>query len=126
MNEMQKSKSTGSSVSRRQFLMTSAASAAILASGNYAFAAGSDVIKVGIIGCGGRGSGAVANACESAAGVELVAMADLFPDHLENKKKAFVTALGDKFKVKDDHCFTGFDAYKKLLSTDCNYVILAT
>jgi len=124
----------GRDLSRRDFLVnsaaataaTAAATASLMSTGNYAFAAGGDTMRIGIIGCGGRGSGAVANACESSPGVELVAMADLFPDHLENKKKAFAQALGDKFKVTDDHCFTGFDAYKKLLATDCNYVILAT
>jgi predicted dehydrogenase len=129
MNANNNWKPSQDSVSRRDFLKTSAvsaASAAMLASGNYAFAAGSDIIKVGLIGCGGRGSGAAQNACEAASGIELVALADLFPDHLEGKKKAFGQALGDKFKVKDDHCFTGFDAYNKLLATDCNYVILAT
>src|SRR5262245_14454988 len=92
MKAVNNSKRSQNSVSRRDFLKTSAASAAsaaMLASGNYAFAAGSDVIKVGIIGCGGRGSGAVVNALESSPGVELMAMADLFPDHLEGKKKGF-------------------------------------
>src|ERR1051326_9059458 len=87
MNAVNNTTLSQNSVSRRDFLKTtaaSAASAAMLASGNYAFAAGSDVIKLGIIGCGVRGSGAVVNARESAPGVELVAMADLFSDHLEN------------------------------------------
>ncbi len=113
------------SVSRRQFLMTSAASAALVATGNYAHAIGDDKIRVGLIGAGGRGSGAAVDVSKTP-GVELVAIGDLFPDHLESKKKGLSAELGDKYKVKDDQCFSGFDAYKKVLATDCNYVILAT
>jgi len=89
------------------------------------FAAGSDEIRVGIIGCGGRGTGAVENVLASAPGVRLVAMGDLFPDRLadslENLKK-----LGDKAAVPKEQQFTGWDAYQKVLASDVNYVILAT
>src|SRR5436309_2092983 len=103
------------SVSRRQFIATTAATAALVATGNYAHAQGSDTIRVGLIGAGGRGSGAVVNCANSSPGVEVIAIGDLFPDHIESRKKGFAAELGEKYKVKDDHCFTGFDAYKKVL-----------
>lgn len=91
-----------------------------------AYAAGSDEIKVGLIGCGGRGSGAALNCVASAPGVKLIAMADAFQDRLDSSRKNLTTRGGDKVDVKDDHTFVGLDAYQKLLQTDVNYVILAT
>jgi predicted dehydrogenase len=80
--------------------------------------AGSDTIRVGVVGCGGRGTGAAKNALDSSPGVEIVAVADLF-------ERQAVQAR-DRFKVAADKTFWGFDAYQKLLATDVNYVILAT
>jgi predicted dehydrogenase len=126
---------------RRDFLKASAAAAVASVSAMSAVhAAGSDTIKVGIIGCGGRGTQAGENVLESAKGVEIVALADYFRqddgrgviparNHLQNwvnehpKAKEF----GNKVNVPDDRCFTGIDAYKGLLNCpDVNYVILAT
>ncbi len=116
--------------SRRDFLRTTGAAVVggTLASTVKipgAWAAGSDEIRVGVIGCGGRGSGAVENVLNAAPGVRLVAAGDLFPDRLkdslENLKK-----LGDKAAVPPERQFTGWDAYEKVLATDVNYVILAT
>ena len=117
------------SQSRRSFLKTSAAlsAAAMFASlgTNYAHAAGSDRIKLGVIGCGGRGTGAVKNAAKASDKIQLVAMGDLFPDRLEGSKKE-LQSLKDQYAVKDDHCFTGFDNYKGVLASDIDMVILAT
>ncbi|MGQ9729977.1 MAG: Gfo/Idh/MocA family protein [Candidatus Zipacnadales bacterium] len=87
---------------------------------------GDDRIRVGLIGCGGRGSGAAANACAAAEGVELYALGDLFADRLERAQKNLSDALEDKYQVTPERCFVGFDAYQKVLATDVNYVILAT
>jgi myo-inositol 2-dehydrogenase / D-chiro-inositol 1-dehydrogenase len=82
-------------------------------------ARGSDTIRVGVVGCGGRGSGATRNCVDSSPGVEIVALADAFEDQLQRLKK--------QFKVPDDRCFVGLDAYKKLMALDdINLVILAT
>ena len=82
-------------------------------------AAPDDTIRMGLIGCGGRGTGAVGNALASAANVKIVAVADVF----ESPAKA----AAEKFKVAPELCFAGFDAYQKLLDVgDVNYVILAT
>jgi myo-inositol 2-dehydrogenase / D-chiro-inositol 1-dehydrogenase len=91
-----------------------------------AYAAGTDEIRVGLIGCGGRGTGAAMNCLNAAEGVKLVAMADAFQDRLDTARKILVQRGGAKVDVKDDHVFVGLDAYQKLLKTDVNYVILAT
>jgi predicted dehydrogenase len=115
--------------SRRTFLKTSAAlsAAAMLSSlgSNFAHAAGSDRIRLGLIGCGGRGTGAVKNSFKATKSVQLVAMGDLFPDRLAASRKE-LDSLGEQYAVTDDHCFTGFDAYQKVMASDVDLVILAT
>jgi myo-inositol 2-dehydrogenase / D-chiro-inositol 1-dehydrogenase len=120
------------SVSRRTFIQTTAAATAALAFPSGVRASGSDVIRMGLIGCGGRGTGAAGDCLKGAAGVELVAMGDLVLDRLA-KSRAELTKVADgnsdfaaKYKVTDDHCFTGFDAYQKVLASDIDLVILAT
>ena len=114
-----------SAVNRRRFIkrtsMLAAGSAVVT---NFPFvqtshAAPDDTIRMGLIGCGGRGTGAVGNALASASNVRIVAVADVF----ESQAKA----AAEKFKVAPELCFSGFDAYQKLLDVgDVNYVILAT
>jgi myo-inositol 2-dehydrogenase/D-chiro-inositol 1-dehydrogenase len=116
---------------RRDFLKTSTAAvvggtlASSLAGIHGAYAAGSDEIRVGLIGCGGRGTGAVDNVLTAAEGVRLVAMGDLFKDRLQDSLQNLVKH-GDKSAVPADRQFVGWDAYKKVVATDVNYVILAT
>src|SRR6185436_1441281 len=90
-----------------------------------AWAAGSDEIRVGLIGCGGRGRGAAKDALQSSQGVRLVALGDAFPDRLAEARESLKT-LGDAALVPEERCFVGLDAYQKVLATDANYVILAT
>ncbi|MEZ4701632.1 MAG: Gfo/Idh/MocA family oxidoreductase [Rhodothermales bacterium] len=117
-------------VTRRAFLKTAAATtglaASLMPSGNFAYAGGSDAIRVGLIGIGGRGSGAARDCAESSEGVQLVAMGDLFRDRLEERRMPLKEALGDSYQVKDDHCFSGFDAYKHVIESDVDLVIMAT
>ena len=119
-------------VSRRTFIGTSAAAAAAFAFPSGLFARGSDVIRVGLVGCGGRGSGAARDCLTASPGVELVALGDLVPDRLsqcreELDKVASENAdFASKYKVTADRTFTGFDAYKKVLAADIDLVILAT
>ncbi len=104
--------------SRRQFLKTSAASAAALAGGGLhrvAYAAGSDVIRIGMIGAGGRCTGAAQNAMNVDKGVRLVAMCDMFMDRVHARRDQVRKAKKDQVAVDDDHCFAGFDAYKKVI-----------
>jgi predicted dehydrogenase len=112
-------------------------------------AATDDPIRVGVIGCGGRGTGAVLNILGAATnviypsagyhtedirsgasatrkGVEVVALADVFPDRLASCRQNLKN-LAEPIVIKDDHCFTGFGAAGQLLALpDVNYVILAT
>lgn len=113
---------------RRNFLRTGAAAASVLSATAIpaVHAAGSDVIKVGLVGCGGRGTGAAENCAESSTGVKIHAMGDLFADHLNSCRGRLGKALGDKFDVTDDRAFTGFDAYKKVVDSGVDMVILAT
>ncbi|WP_232103412.1 Gfo/Idh/MocA family protein [Gimesia algae] len=122
-----------SNQSRRKFMKQSLATLATtglvvnpaLTSG--AFAASTELIKVGLVGCGGRGTGAAAQTLRADSNVELVAMADAFGDHLEqsyqNLKK---TEVQDRVKVDADHKFVGFDAFQKLIDSGVDLVILAT
>ncbi len=108
---------------------TAAGAAALLSYGRVrsAQAAGSDEIRVGLIGCGGRGTGAAEQALRAASGVKLVAMGDLFKDRLEGSLKALSSkGLGDAVSVAPDHQFVGFDAYEKVIASDVNYIIIAT
>jgi predicted dehydrogenase len=125
--------------SRRNFLKTSAAigAATTLASlgSNFAFADGQQRIKVGLVGCGGRGTGAATDAITASPLVDIVAMGDLVPDRL-NASRANLAKIGadtrapgtphPQYKVADDKCFTGFDAYKKVIDCDIDYVILTS
>lgn len=91
-----------------------------------AYAAGSDLIKVGLIGCGGRGTGAVHNVFEGAKGVKLIAMGDAFKDRLDEGRADIRKKHEDKMDVPDSRCFVGFDAFEKVIACDVNYIILAT
>jgi predicted dehydrogenase len=116
-----------SGASRRDFLATSAAAVASLASLNNVHAAGSDVLKIGLIGCGGRGAGAAHQALRADPNTRLTAMGDVFQDHLEDKLKELRSLdVAERVDVKSDHCFVGFDAYQKVLATDVDVVILTT
>ena len=90
------------------------------------FAAGSDTIRLGLIGCGGRGTHDATKCLSSSPGVELVAMGDVFKDRLDSCRATLTKRLGDKVKVTDGTCFTGFDAYKKVLASDVDMVILTS
>jgi myo-inositol 2-dehydrogenase / D-chiro-inositol 1-dehydrogenase len=117
------------SLSRRSLLKATAAASALAATGalgtNFAHAQGSTKLRIGLIGCGGRGSGAAKDCAGSNENVQIVALGDVFQERIDGAKKALAD-LGDKFTVKDDHCFVGFDAYQKVLASDVDLVILAT
>jgi len=115
-------------VSRRDFIKTStAASMAVLLSGTgHVFAGGSDVIRVGLIGCGGRGTGAAQDCFNSSENIEIVALGDLVPDRVESCLRTLKRRLGDSCKVTPETCFTGFDAFKKVIASEIDMVILAT
>lgn len=109
-------------MTRRRFVARTSKVAAGSALAGMAFpwvhAAGSDVIRLALIGCGGRGSGAAANAFESPNGpVKLVAMADFFEDRLQNAHQALSGQYPDQVAVPAQQRFVGFDAWRKAI--DC-------
>lgn len=118
-------------ISRRKFVKQTAAAAAGLsagwmASGHYAHAAGTDTIRVGLVGCGGRGTGAAVNAVQADQAVEIVAMGDLFENRLDESVKNLQEQIGDRLTADKSHQFIGWDAYQKVLDSNLDYVILAT
>lgn len=115
--------------SRRAFLKSSAAVLSAAAAGSLAVArsahaAGSDVLKVGLIGAGGRGSGAAANAMTADAGARLVAMCDVFEDIVRASRERLKEAKPEQVAVDDDHLFVGFDGYQKVIDS-CDVVVIA-
>ncbi|RKY07438.1 MAG: gfo/Idh/MocA family oxidoreductase [Planctomycetota bacterium] len=115
-------------ISRRDFVKTGAvvSTAAMLSRTGGVFAAGSDKIRVGLIGCGGRGTGAAMDCVRSSANVEIVAMGDLFGDRLDSSLARLSRKVDDKVSVTKEASFTGFDAYKKVIACNIDMVILAT
>jgi predicted dehydrogenase len=124
-----------SAVDRRSFVKTAAvvAGAAAMAPLSVARSAnvrGSDTLKVGLVGCGGRGTGAASQALEADKGTVLWAMGDVFKDRLESSKKNLSEVLGDRAKEKIDvsaeRQFTGFDNYKAVIDSGVDVVILTS
>lgn len=81
-------------------------------------------IRAGVIGCGGRGTGAAKNFLNAGQNIELVALGDVFQDRIDKCRENIKKEKG--VEVDDEKCFVGFDAFKKVLEQDINYVILAT
>ena len=105
---------------RRGFLKDSAALAGgalatRLAIGTVAHAAGSDVIRVGMVGCGGRCTGAGGQALTADEGARLVAMCDILVDRVKNSRRILKEQQGDQVAVDDANCFAGFDGYKHVI-----------
>ncbi len=127
--------------SRRKFLTASAAAATaggvLLSTATPVHAAGSDTLKVGLVGCGGRGSGAAIEALKADRNCKLVAMCDIFPDLLAAGLKGITgtaeqldakhkTDLASRIDVKDGMKFSGFDGYKQLIDSGVDVVLLCS
>ena len=120
--------------SRRQFIKTSTAATvggmiatpAMLGTRSFAASPG-DPIRVGLVGCGGRGTGAAAQALKAGPDIHLVAVGDAFEKAITGSLKAVASEAGaDKVKVKADKTFVGLDAYKKVIESGVDVVLLAT
>lgn len=116
---------------RRDFLKSTGAlliGGAVLPLGfsTSALAANDNVLKVGLIGCGGRGTGAAVQALKADPNAVLTCMADAFPDHLTNSLSSISKANPNQVKVDKAQQFVGFDAYQKVLASDVDVVILTT
>jgi len=113
---------------RRDFLKTSGVLASTAMTGALSlqsglFAAGSDILRVGMIGCGGRNTGAAAQALAADPGARLVAMCDIFMDRVKSKRGVLINQAKDQVMVDDDHCFDGFDGYKQVIEASDVVVI---
>ncbi|MFN7292935.1 MAG: Gfo/Idh/MocA family protein [Pirellula sp.] len=123
----------GTEADRRSFLKTTLAAGSAtagLSSSTFlarsAHAAGSDIIKVGLVGCGGRGSGAAKDAMTADPGCRLTAIADVFYERMNDGKKNLSKTLGDQYAVTDDQSFSGWECLNQILATDIDVVLLAT
>jgi myo-inositol 2-dehydrogenase / D-chiro-inositol 1-dehydrogenase len=116
------------SIDRRSFLTAGAAVAGTLAFQGALHAADSQTMNVGLIGCGGRGMGAVRNILDADKNVQIVGLCDLFEDKVKRQLGTLQKGKRtDQIVATPETCFHGFDGYKKLLQVqDLNYVIIAT
>lgn len=122
-------------ISRREFVKTSAATVVPMMAGGLlmskaARAAQSSTLKVGLIGCGGRGTGAAMQALTADEGAILTAMADVFPEHIDKSLAGLSKHFGErathKIDVPPERKFVGFDAYQGLIDSGVDVVLLAT
>ncbi|HEY3320903.1 MAG TPA: Gfo/Idh/MocA family oxidoreductase [Planctomycetota bacterium] len=130
MDQKQDAKSSNT---RRDFLKTSAVVAAGAAVATRlsvlpkAYAAENNAIRIGMIGSGQRGCGAIVNAITACPEAKVIAMADVFKDRLENSRDTLAKARPQNIDVTPERSFVGFDSYKELLKLpEVNYVILST
>lgn len=118
---------------RRNFIKTgsmvlgaTALSSQVLGSTTNADGTAEKVIKVGLVGCGGRGTGAIFQALEADPDVKVTALADVFEDNLNNTLSALKQKYGDRIAVTEKTAYLGFDAYEKLIKSDVDVVLLCT
>ena len=117
-------------IPRRNFLGTAAGAAAALPTlwTPAVHAAGSDRLKVGLIGCGGRGSGAASQALSTKGDVVLTAVGDVFPDRIDQCLRSLevMEPIAAKVDVPVDRRFFGFEAYRQVIDSGVDVVLLAT
>ncbi len=114
---------------RRNFVKASSAlsAGALLTSPHILKAAKEDkILKIGLVGIGGRGSGAAAQAMNADPNVELTAIGDLYEDRIKLRSRILKARGKQKYKVTEETMFTGFDAYKKVIDSGIDVVILTS
>lgn len=134
-------KEQGSNLNRRAFIGTAAAAGAVLVACGGAVeqqtvklgekivrgpktAPDGPVIRAGVIGCGGRGTGAAGNFLDAGPSLEVVALADTFQDRIDNCRAKLTEQYG--VEIPDERCYVGFDGHKQLLESEVDYIIIAT
>ncbi len=130
---MSENNNHSSGTARRDFLRTGATVVAAglatpsLSLARSAYAGGSQTVKLGLVGCGGRGTGAATQAMNTKSGaVNLVSVGDVFEDRLNGAVERITAEHGEKVQVNNDHRFVGFDAFENVMASDIDLVILAT
>lgn len=128
---MHENKGTG--LTRRDFAKLGAAAAAgftILSSKSGRAETNSDTLKVGLLGCGNRGTGAAMEMLRGNPNMKLIALGDLFEDRLTAARNRVKNSKNEQtaksYAVEDDHCFVGLDAYKQILATDIDILVEGT
>ena len=117
---------------RRDFLKSSSTAAALtfaapaLLMRDRAFAANTDTIRIGLVGCGGRGTGAAGNALEADKNLVLVAMGDAFDDQLKQSHSSLDKQFPGRVQVEPSKRFVGLDAYQKVIDAGVDVVLLAS
>jgi len=134
-------KEQGSSLNRRAFIGTAAVAGAVLVACGGAeqkkaiklgeqqvrgpkIAPDGPVIRAGVIGCGGRGTGAAGNFLDAGPSLEIVALSDVFQDRIDACRAKLKEQYGAE--IPDDRCYSGFDGYRQLLESEVDYIIIAT
>ncbi len=114
---------------RRDLLASSLGTACAAAAGSLpaggVFSGGSDRIRIGLIGCGGRGTGAARQAATWHPAIKIVAMGDLFSDHVTESAQRLEQPLGEQFDCPPERRFIGHDAWRQVVEADLDAVILA-
>ncbi len=124
--------SLASPPNRRQFIKTTstaAAGVAVASSLTVAQAAHNsvdDTLKVGLIGCGGRGKGAATNAARADDNIKITALADAFQDRIDSCREQLQVEIPKFMDVSDDHCFTGFNCHQELIDSGVDVVLLCS
>lgn len=126
----QEKKDEGQQLSRRDFLKTSAAATAgVWAAGlpvaNFVHAAPNETLKVGVIGLGGRGSGAIRDHIRATTGTVVWALGDYWPGKAKSQLGGLQKDLGDRCQVTPERCFEGFDNYKQVIDSGVDLIVTA-
>jgi predicted dehydrogenase len=123
------------SFTRRDFVTSSTGAMLAAALPRRSFGIGrpdADPIRIGVIGCGGRGTGAARDALAASDNVSIVALGDVFPDKMAKAREQFARVGGENprfaagYQVTEERCFVGLDAIDKVLAADIDMAILAT
>lgn len=110
-------------LTRRDLIKASAGAAALAAIAPSAYAAAAPTLKVGLIGAGNRGTGAASDIARSSPGIEITALADIYPESVERSRNVLSKRIPDAMKVTKDTSFVGMDAYQKLIESDVDIVL---
>ncbi|KGE15856.1 Gfo/Idh/MocA family protein [Sphingobacterium deserti] len=112
---------------RRDFIKSGSLVAGSIAIADDIMALGvAKTIKVGLVGCGGRGTGAIFQALDADPDVQVTALADIFEDNLTNTLSSLRAKYGKRIAVSEKTSFIGFDSYEKLIKSDVDVVLLCT
>lgn len=112
-------------LTRRDFLRTSAVAAGAVAIPQAVYAQGSDTVKVGLIGCGGRGTGAAHQFLAAHPNNRLIAVADIFDERMERSLASLQKGRQAQVQVDKDHRFVGFDGWRNVIDSDTDVVLMA-